>query len=324
METAEKIKSEKIISENDLVNNQNNEEEIIAQHNDNIKQKQKQKEIDIKTSLDKSAEIESTYSNIVFNKHELFFNSLPNIMAFDSVIIKNTGKTCIYYKWQKNNKSFKLDDKKSDGIDRFYCHYTDNKIFPDEERKFTFSFFSEKNGMFSEEWFLATTPPLKNCDLHIHLSGLVHKYVDKYSEKVGNFDAEIEKEAHRVNINEFVLDLIETIKETEPPVPNMKNENLFKFYFKYYNTEYNVEYSKKIMNNLQKLNNQVMNEILGIIEEEPKLPEEKKVITPKKEEKKEDDITSPPSSQSRRQSKKKRRKKKIQKIKKKKKKRKNH
>ena len=95
--------------------------------------------------------------------------------------------------------------------------------------------------MFSEEWFLATTPPLKNCDLHIHLSGLVHKYVDKYSEKVGNFDAEIEKEAHRVNINELVLDLIETIKETEPPVPNMKNENMFKFYFKYYNTKYNVE-----------------------------------------------------------------------------------
>ena len=43
METAEKIKSEKIISENDLVNNQNNEEEIIAQHNDNIKQNKNRK-----------------------------------------------------------------------------------------------------------------------------------------------------------------------------------------------------------------------------------------------------------------------------------------
>ena len=303
METAEKIKSEKIISDNDLNINPNNEEEIIIQHSDN--NKLKQKELDIKTSLDKSADTESTYSNIAFNKHELFFNSLPNIMAFDSVIIKNTGKTCIYYKWQKNNKSFQLEDKKSDGIDRFYCHYTDSKIFPDEERKFTFSFFSEKNGVFSEEWFLATTPPLKNCDLHIHLSGLVHKFVDNYSEKVGNFDAEIEKEANRVSINELVLDLVESIKETEPPIPNMKNENLFKFYFKLYNTEYNVEFSKKIMHNLQKLNNQVMNELLGIIEEEPKLSEEKRDITPRKEEKKDDILSSSPPSSSRRQSKKK-------------------
>ena len=182
------------------------------------------------------------------------------------------------------------------GIDRFFCHYTDSKIYPDEERKFTFSFFSEKNGVFSEEWFLATTPPLKNCDLHIHLSGLVHKYVDQYSEKVANFDSEIEKEANRVNINELVLDLVESIKATEPPIPNMKNENLFKFYFKLYNAEYNVEFSKRIMNNLMKLNNQVMNEILGIVEEIPKLPVEKPAITPRKEEKKEDTSSSPQSS----------------------------
>ena len=289
METAEKIKSEKILKDVDLNNQKQNEEEIIAHHND------KDMENQIKSSMDKSSNVEATYSNIVFNKHELFFSSLPDIMAFDSVIIKNTGKTCVYYKWQKNNKLFKLDEKKNDGIDRFYCHYTDSKIYPDEERKFTFSFFSEKNGVFSEEWFLATTPPLKHCDLHIHLSGVVHKYVDEYSEKVANFDADIEKEANRVNINEFVLDLVESIKATEPPIPNMQNENLFKFYFKYYNPEYNVEFSKKIMHNLQKLNNQVMNEILGIIEEEPKLLDEKINLTPVKEEKKEE-IGSPQSS----------------------------
>ena len=282
METAEKIKSEKLITEDELNNLKQNEEEIIAEHHD------KDMENQIKTSMDKSSNVEATYSKITFNKHELFFNSLPNIMAFDSVVIKNTGRTCVYYKWQKNNKMFKLEEKKSDGIDRFFCQYTDSKIFPDEERKFTFSFFSEKNGVFSEEWFLATTPPLKNCDLHIHLSGLVHKYVDQYSEKVANFDSEIEKEANRVNINEFVLDLVESIKATEPPIPNMKNENLFKFYFKLYNAEYNVEFSKRIMNNLMKLNNKVMNEILGIVEEIPKIPVEKPAITPRKEEKRED------------------------------------
>ena len=101
METAEKIKSEKLITEEELNNLKQNEEEIIVEHHD------KDMENQIKTSMDKSSNVDATYSNINFNKHELFFNSLPNVMAFDSVVITNTGKTCVYYKWQKNNKQFK-------------------------------------------------------------------------------------------------------------------------------------------------------------------------------------------------------------------------
>ena len=138
--------------------------------------------------------------------------------------------------------------------------------------------------------------------MHLHLSGLVHKYVDNYSEKIGELDDNIDKEANKVSINEFVLDLIESIRETEPPIPNMKNENMFKFYFKYYNKEFNVEFSKRIMNNLHKLNNQVMNELLGIVEEEPKMIP----VTPRREEKKEDIlIASPLSIQSKKESRKK-------------------
>ena len=282
METVEKNKNdknEKILPESELNNLKNNEEEIIAQHYDHNKDS-----INKSKSFNKIQKEEgsSRFSNIEFNKHELFFYSLPNIMAYDSVTIKNTGKTCIYYKWQRNNKPFVLEEKKSDGMDRFYCHYTDSKIFPDEERRFTFSFFSEKNGVFSEEWFLATTPPLKNCDLHLHLSGLVHKYVDHYSEKVQELDSKIEKSANKTNINEFVLDLIESVKEDLPPKPNMNNEKIFKFYFQYYNKEYNVEFSKRVMMNLQKLNNNVMNEILGIVEEE-KPPKKLEIKEEKKE-----------------------------------------
>ena len=64
------------------------------------------------------------------------------------------------------------------------------------------------------------------------------------------------------------MDLVESIREEIPPKPNMNNEKIFKFYFQYYNKEYNVEFSRRVMMNLQKLNNSVMNEILGIVEEE--------------------------------------------------------
>lgn len=65
----------------------------------------------------------TTFSKIEFNKYDLFFNSVPNQVCFDKVKIKNIGTTCIYFKWQKLNKPFNLSDKKSDGIDRFFCHY---------------------------------------------------------------------------------------------------------------------------------------------------------------------------------------------------------
>jgi hypothetical protein len=66
---------------------------------------------------------ELTFTKIEFDKYNLFFKSDPYKINFDRVKIKNTGTTCIYYKWQKLISHFKLPDKKGDGIDRFFCHY---------------------------------------------------------------------------------------------------------------------------------------------------------------------------------------------------------
>ena len=121
-------------------------EEIFAEDNPNTKLAQENNPKE--EELDNMAQ---TNCNIEFDKHQLFFHSLPNQIAYDTVTIKNTGKTCIYYQWVKTSNSFQLEDKRSDGMDRFFCHYGDDKIYPDEEREFTFSFFSEKNGVFSEE-----------------------------------------------------------------------------------------------------------------------------------------------------------------------------
>ena len=147
METAEKIKSEKLISEAGLNNLKQNEEEIIAQHND------KDMENQLKTSMDKSSKAEATYSNIVFNKHELFFNSLPNVMAFDSVVIKNTGKTCVYYKWQKNNKLFKLEEKKVTASIDFIVTTQTVKYSQMKKENSPFLFFRKKMAFLAKNGF---------------------------------------------------------------------------------------------------------------------------------------------------------------------------
>ena len=255
------------------------QEEIFAEHNSNDKLNE-----NIQSSDKDLENLVPTNSFIELDKHQLFFHSQPNQIAYDTVTIKNKGQTCVYYQWQKSSNAFQLEDKRSDGMDRFFCHYGDDKIYPDEEKEFTFSFFSEKNGVFSEEWGLVTTPPLPQCNLTIHLNGLVHKYEDFYSENINKLETKIQDSESTTRINEFVLDLIDTIREEPPKKPNMFNEKIFSYYFKLLNKEYNIEFSTKVMRNLNKLNNEIMNEILGINEEFPLPPEPPKEPEPPKQE----------------------------------------
>ena len=64
-----------------------------------------------------------TSKKLEFNKTNLFFRSEPYKIAYDSINVKNTGTTCIYFKWQKVIKPYNLQEKKYDGIDKFFCHY---------------------------------------------------------------------------------------------------------------------------------------------------------------------------------------------------------
>jgi hypothetical protein len=115
------------------------------------------------------------------------------------------------------------------------------KLFPNEEKEFTFSFFSEKNGNFSEDWFLATSPPLRN-ELSIHLNGMCLLLIDQYSEKITSLEDKIYKNSAKTYIKEMVSDLIASIKEDEPALPNMSDNKIFKFYFELYNKEYRYNY----------------------------------------------------------------------------------
>ncbi len=72
---------------------------------------------------------ETTFTKIEFDKFNLFFKCIPNQISYDKVRIKNLGTTCIYFKWQKLVKGFNISHKKSEGIDRFFCHYVKNKLY---------------------------------------------------------------------------------------------------------------------------------------------------------------------------------------------------
>jgi len=106
-------------------------------------------------------------------------------IAEDSVTVKNIGTTAITYEWKLSLRGDFVESKKSDFVQRFWCHYPRAIILPGEEKQFVFSFTSEKVGMYNEEWELWTEPLLKNQLPILSLSGmstsednLVHKRED--------------------------------------------------------------------------------------------------------------------------------------------------
>jgi len=62
--------------------------------------------------------------------------------------------------------------------------------------------------------------------------------VDKYSDSIKNLENKVSKTSFKTAIHEYVLDLISKIKEDDPPLPNMDDEEVFKFYFELYNKDY--------------------------------------------------------------------------------------
>jgi len=74
------------------------------------------------------------------------------------------------------------------------------------------------------------------------MNGLCLLSLDKYSEKISRINTDLLKNAHKTMIKEMVLDFIATIKHDEPPLPNMDDVEIFKFYFLLYNKEYKYCY----------------------------------------------------------------------------------
>lgn len=95
-----------------------------------------------------------------------------NEIIYDKVVISNTGSTTVSYEWKKVHRKDLIPSKNSDFIQRFYCHYPRSILKPGESKIFTFSFKSEKVGIFNEEWNLLTEPVLLNNLPILSLSGI--------------------------------------------------------------------------------------------------------------------------------------------------------
>lgn len=62
--------------------------------------------------------------------------------------------------------------------------------------------------------------------------------VDNYSQNILTLEKTIDKHSNKTFIKEMVVDLIAKIKPDSPPLPDMSDPKIFRFYFMMNNKEY--------------------------------------------------------------------------------------
>lgn len=146
-------------------------------------------------------------------------------------------------------------------------------MLPNEKKTFVFTFRSEKEGVFFEEWELHTIPELLSHLPHIQLNGIALKYdVDepKY-EYLNNFRRKaiqdrIEANAKLTLANEVIDDLISGVRTPTPPPPNIRDPLVFCYMFEENNKNlrYNDHYLSLISLNFS---NFVMSRYFSLLKE---------------------------------------------------------
>lgn len=109
---------------------------------------------------------------LTFDKTYLFMNAELDQIKQDIIVIHNVGSSTVTYEWKQVQRGDHVRSKKSDFAQRFFCHYPRSMVKPGESKAFTFSFKSDKVGMFNEEWELLTEPKLIQPLSLISLNGI--------------------------------------------------------------------------------------------------------------------------------------------------------
>jgi hypothetical protein len=133
------------------------------------------------------------------------------------VVLTNCGTTTVTYEWNKIERGDHIPSKNSDGLQRFYCHYTRDTLKPGEAKTFIFNFRSEKPGIYSEEWELLTEPQLLEAVPILNLSGMAVKE-DDFIDARRDLNTRFEKELVHQASGDIVQEVVGEVR-TPPAQP---------------------------------------------------------------------------------------------------------
>ena len=164
-----------------------------------------------------------------------------------AVTVKNVGTTTVTYEWKKVQRGDYISSKKSDFVQRFYCHYPRSILKPGEQKEFIFSFKSERVGMFNEEWELLTEPLLQSALPMVCLSGIATQE-DALKPKREIFWKEYEQKfSGRDASSDNIDDLVKDIKDPLLVEPDLSDPEIFGPIFERLNRHLALYHSQETM-----------------------------------------------------------------------------
>jgi len=166
--------------------------------------------------------------------------------------VTNHGSTTVTYEWKKVQRGDHIAAKKSDFVQRFYCHYPRSILKPGEQKTFIFSFRSEKVGMFNEEWELLTEPLLLNSLPVLSLSG-ISLQTDLYAERRDQFWKHFDKTFMEKDAKETVYEIVHQIKPTPQEAPDLRKPEVFAATFEATNQDMELKYTMSTMEGFYEL-----------------------------------------------------------------------
>ncbi len=106
--------------------------------------------------------------------NSLLFECEPFVLAKSSVSLTNIGSCALQYFWEEKEFSNRLQKIRSN--DKFQlASVASGVILPNTSINFLFSFKSDIEGIFVEEFILRTIPAVdsRECNSHLRLKGIV-------------------------------------------------------------------------------------------------------------------------------------------------------
>ena len=127
--------------------------------------------------------------NLVSSATRLVFEVPLNQISTSVVTVHNRGTVAMYFEWVMDKKNNPLNTKASqDGTQRFFMNYRQGVILPGTAFDFPIVFKSTKNGIYTENWSLITSPELpEDQKLSITLQGVAVEN-DVLAQKRANVD----------------------------------------------------------------------------------------------------------------------------------------
>jgi hypothetical protein len=141
---------------------------------------------------------------------------------------------------------------------------------PGECKIFTFSFRSEKPGMYFEEWELLTEPLLLSSLPLLNLSGMSTQSDSRVAERL-KLESQFLHEFKDSNALEIFEEVFDKVESPPKPLPDIRDQGTFKRLFEERNKHLGLYYTKFIMKSFFELYEDIEYKLKGAVNAEGEL-----------------------------------------------------